>query len=90
MILAKVTGNIVASQKYSDFDGAKILMVQPLDLDHNPSGEELLAVDGVDAGPGDLVLLVQDGFAASAAIGKKSAAIDVAVIGVVDEVKLYS
>lgn len=90
MILAKVTGNIVASHKYSDFDGAKILIVQPLDLDNNPSGEELLAVDGVDAGPGDLVLLVQDGFAASAAVGKKSAAIDVAVIGVVDEVKLYS
>jgi ethanolamine utilization protein EutN len=90
MILAKVTGNIVASQKYADYDSAKILIVQPVDLEGNPLGEELLAVDGVDAGPGDRVLLVQDGFAASAAIGKNMAAIDVAVIGVVDEVKLYS
>lgn len=89
MILAKVVGNVVASQKYQDFQKTKLLIVQPLDLEGKPSGEEMLAVDGVDAGPGDHVLLVQDGYAASVAAGKSSAAIDVAIIGVVDEVKLF-
>jgi len=90
MILGRVIGNIVATQKYRDYDAAKLLIVQPIELDGGDMGEEVIAVDGVDAGPGDIVLLVQDGYAASMAAGKVSAAIDTAVIGVVDEVQLFS
>jgi ethanolamine utilization protein EutN len=89
MMLGRVTGNVVASQKYRDYDATKLLIVQPVDLDGTDLGEEVLAVDGVDAGPGDTVLLVQDGYAASMAAGKAMAAIDIAVIGVVDEVKFF-
>ncbi len=89
MILGRVTGNVVASQKYRDYEATKLLIVQPIELDGSDWGEEVVAVDGVDAGPGDRVLLVQDGFAASMAAGKSMAAIDMAVIGVVDEVKFF-
>ena len=80
MIIARVVGNIVATQKNADFVGTKILIVQPLTLDGRKWGDELLAVDGVDAGPGDRVLVVQEGWSASHVVQKKQAAIDAAVI----------
>lgn len=90
MIIARVTGNIVATQKNEDYAGAKILIVQPLTLTGDPMGDEMLAVDSVDAGPGDRVLVVLEGWSASHAVGKIQAAIDAAVIGVIDEIRLLS
>jgi ethanolamine utilization protein EutN len=90
VIIAQVIGNIVATQKNDDYAGAKILIVQPLNLEGNPQGDELLAVDAVDAGPGDRVLVVQEGWSASYVVGKTQASIDMAVIGVIDEIKIYS
>jgi microcompartment protein CcmK/EutM len=48
----------------------------------------VLAVDGVDAGVGDRVLLVQDGKAAQQVLGRKEAAVDAAVVGVVDSLEI--
>jgi ethanolamine utilization protein EutN len=90
MIIARVTGNIVATQKNSDYHGTKLLIVQPLDLEGLPQGDEMLAVDAVDAGVGDRVLVVQEGWAAARAVGKNQACIDAAVIGVIDEIKVHS
>ena len=54
MQIAKVIGTVVATQKHRKFDGAKLLLVQPLNIDDTPRGNALLAVDGVGAGvPGD-------------------------------------
>ena len=89
MIIAQVVGNVVATQKNEDYAGAKILIVQPLTPEGTPQGDELLAVDAVDAGPGDRVLVVQEGWSASYVIGKTQASIDMAVIGVIDEIKLH-
>ena len=50
MILARVTGTLVATQKNRKLEGAKLLLVQPLTLEDTPRGPELLAVDGVGAG----------------------------------------
>ena len=88
MILARVTGTLVATQKNRKLEGAKLLLVQPLTLEDTPRGPELLAVDGVGAGVHEKVLIVLEGRAASDAIGKKAAPVDAAIVGIVDTVDL--
>jgi microcompartment protein CcmK/EutM len=89
MLLAKVIGNIVATQKNQRYEQARIMLCREI----SPTGEEssntLLALDAVDSGEGDVVLVVREGWSAStAATGKPGAAIDSAIIGVVDYVDL--
>ena len=89
MILGRVVGNVVATQKNDRYEGARLLLVEPVDLAGLATGPEILALDSVDAGPGDIVLLVREGWAAStAATGRPQAAIDTAIIGVVDRIEL--
>jgi ethanolamine utilization protein EutN len=88
MILGRVLGSVVATQKNEKLEGAKLLLVQPLDLEDKPRGAAVLAVDGVDAGAGDRVLLIQDGRSAQLVLGHGTSAVDAAVIGVVDAVEL--
>jgi len=89
MILARVLGNVVATQKNARYDNARIMLVQPINPDGSSRGTTMLALDSVDAGEGDIVLVVQEGWAAStAATGEQGAAIDSAIVGVVDEVDL--
>ena len=88
MQIARVVGNVVSTQKNAKLEGAKLLLVQPLDLEGAPRGATILAVDGVDAGVGDRVLLIQDGRSAQLVLGRGVAAVDAAVIGVVDAVEL--
>jgi microcompartment protein CcmK/EutM len=88
MILARVVGNIVATQKDERYEGSRILIVQPIDLDGTDDGAELLALDSVDAGVGDTVVVVREGWSAStASTGQPGAAIDTAIVGVVDSVE---
>ena len=89
MQIARVIGTVVATQKHRKFEGAKLLLVQPLNLDDTPRGAALLAVDGVGAGVHEKVLVVLEGRAAGEALGKKAAPVDAAIIGIVDTVSLY-
>ncbi|MEQ1908883.1 MAG: EutN/CcmL family microcompartment protein [Vicinamibacterales bacterium] len=86
MLIGRVVGTVVSTQKHHKFDGAKLLLVQPLNLDDTPRGNAVLAVDGVGAGVHEKVLLVLEGRAAGEALGKKAAPVDAAVIGIVDHV----
>jgi ethanolamine utilization protein EutN len=88
MLLARVTGTVVATQKNQKLEGAKLLLVQPLTLEDTPRGPELLAVDGVGAGVHEKVLIVLEGRSASDAIGRKMAPVDAAIVGIVDRVDL--
>ena len=88
MIIARVVGNIVATQKEQTHEGKKILLVQPLDLDNQPAGDVFVALDAVGAGVGDRVLAVQEGFSAMTSVGHVESPIDAAVIGVIDLVEL--
>jgi ethanolamine utilization protein EutN len=89
MIIARVVGNVVATQKNDRYEGARVLVVEPIGLDGARSGAEMLALDAVDAGPGDVVLVVREGWAAStAATGRPQAAIDSAIVAVVDHIDL--
>jgi ethanolamine utilization protein EutN len=86
--IGRVVGNVVSTHKNAQLEGAKLMLVQPLDLDGTPKGAPLMAIDGVDAGIGDRVLLIQDGRSAQLVLGKGTAAVDAAIIGVVDAVEL--
>ena len=86
MQLARVIGTLVSTQKHRKFEGAKLLLVQPLNLDDTPRGSALLAVDSVGAGVHERVLVVLEGRAAGEALGRKAAPVDAAVIGIVDHV----
>ena len=89
MQIARVVGTVVATQKHKKFDGAKLLLVQPLNIDDTPRGAALLAVDGVGAGVNEKVLVVLEGRAAGEALGKKGAPVDAAVIGIIDAVSIH-
>jgi ethanolamine utilization protein EutN len=88
VIIARVVGNVVASQKQKSHEGKKILLIQPLDLEDQPVGDVVVALDAVDAGVGDRVLAVQEGFSAMTSVGHIESPIDAAVIGVIDLVEL--
>jgi ethanolamine utilization protein EutN len=89
MLIGRVVGNLVATQKNEKLEGAKLLLVQPLDLEGREKGATILAIDSlVDAGVGDRVLLVQEGKAAQAVLGRGTAAVDAAVVGVIDAVEV--
>ena len=88
MILARVVGHVVATQKQPSHEGKKILLLQPLTLDDQPMGDRLVALDAVGAGVGEKVLAVQEGFSAMTAVGHIDAPMDAAVIGIVDLVEL--
>jgi ethanolamine utilization protein EutN len=86
MLLARVVGTVVATQKHRKFEGSTLLLVQPLTVDDSPRGPVLLAVDGVGAGVDERVLIVMEGRSASDVIGRKAAPVDAAVIGIVDRI----
>lgn len=88
MLIGKIIGDIVATQKAPSHVGRKILMVQPLNLDGSERGEVLLALDAVDAGVGDRVLVVTEGWSAMTAVERPQSPIDTAVVGVIDSVTL--
>ena len=88
MQVARVVGTVVATQKNAKLEGTKLLLVQPVDPSGADRGPAVIAFDSVDAGIGDRVLLVQDGKAAIVALGRGNAAVDAAVVGVVDAVEI--
>jgi ethanolamine utilization protein EutN len=89
MLLAKVLGNIVATQKNVRYENASVMLCQQITPQGEETGSTILALNAVDAGVGDKVLIVQEGWSAStAATGKPGAAIDSAIIGVIDYIDL--
>ena len=86
MQIARVVGTVVATKKHRKFDGAKLLLVQPLNRDDTPRGAALLAADGAGVGVHEKVLVVLEGRAAGEVLGAKAAPVDAAIIGIIDEV----
>jgi microcompartment protein CcmK/EutM len=88
MLIARVVGELVATQKHPSHEGRKLLLVQPLNLDGSHRGDPVVALDAVDAGIGDRVLVATEGFSAMTAVGRPQSPIDMAVIGFIDEIDL--
>jgi ethanolamine utilization protein EutN len=88
MLIARVIGDLVATQKHASHEGLKLLLVQPLNLDGSDRGDAVVAMDAVDAGVGDKVLLVTEGFSAMTAVGRPQSPIDMAIIAFIDHIEL--
>jgi ethanolamine utilization protein EutN len=86
MILARVVGEVVATQKRPQFEGAKLLILQPETPSGGKTGSTLLAIDSVGAGRGELVIAVLEGRAAGEALGRRLSPVDAAIVGIVDQV----
>lgn len=86
MILARVVGQVVSTMKRAQFEGAKLLLVQPETPQGEARGTAVLAVDSVGAGVTERVLVVMEGRAAGEALGRKLAPVDAAIVGIVDQV----
>lgn len=85
MLLGRVIGNVVCTIKYPGTEGLKLLIVQPLDRHLNPQGALQVAADVVQAGEGDLCVMVRSREAALAMPQVKFVPIDLALVGIVDE-----
>lgn len=88
MLLGRVAGSAVCTVKHPGTAGLKLLLVQPLDRTLAPQGPLQAAADTVDAGRGDLCVMVRSREASLALPGEKVVPIDLALVGVVDELSL--
>lgn len=87
MILGRVVGNVVATQKNHHLLGKKLMIVQPVDCQGKNAGSEILAVDGIGAGVGELVLAIGEGGSARIVTRTENLApIDIAIAGIVDSI----
>ena len=85
MIIAKVVGTVVATRKDERLLSTKLLVSRPMDPSGKPEGTYLVAVDTVDAGVGETVLIVS-GSSARMASGLKDCPVDAAIVGVIDRI----
>ena len=88
MQIGRVCGTLVSTLKHPALAGRRLLVVQPCDPDRRPAGPMTMAVDTVDAGVGDWVLLLDEGSSASAVLNNPRGPIRTAIVGVVDAVHL--
>lgn len=85
MILARVVGTVVATRKDDRLHGRKLLLVVPLDESGQTVGTRFVAVDGVQAGSGETVLVVQ-GSSARLVTGFADTPVDATIVGIVDQI----
>jgi len=89
MILGKVVGNVVATVCEKGYQGKKVLIIQPISPSGTPNGKTFLAVDTVQAGPGDTVITLDEGSSAKIAIKEPGThTIKLVVVGIVDRLDL--
>ncbi len=88
MILCKVVGTIVATQKNKNLKDYKILIVQPVNLEGSFVGRDILALDVVDAGVGDNVLVIQEGASAQQILKRIDVPVHSIVVAVVDGIEV--
>ena len=91
MIIARVLGNVVSTEKHPQYRGYKILVVQPIDPQGKPKGRSFLALDGVQAGIGDRVLVVDEGGSARSVLRDEGAlTVRTVACGIVDCIEVES
>ncbi len=87
MILGKVVGTVVATRKDERLEGFKLLVVQAVEPDGRAKDSYVIAVDTVDAGVGDLVLVIS-GSSARMASGCADRPVDAAIAGIIDDIDI--
>lgn len=91
MILAKVTGNVVSTHKNKELIGEKLLIVHPIDLEGNLIGnKDMIAIDQIDSGIGDVVLVTKEGDAVQQILRHANAPVNTIIVSVVDNIDLIN
>ena len=88
MLIGRVIGQVVATEKHPSHVGRNALIVQPLELDGTNRGNAVIALDAIGVGVGECVLLTTEGYSAMTSVGRPNSPIDMAVIGVIDGVEI--
>jgi ethanolamine utilization protein EutN len=88
MIFGRVKGTAICTMKYQGLEGVKLLVVQPLNKKLEPIGPLQVAADVVQAGPDDLCMMARSREAALAMIGEKFVPVDLALVGIIDELTI--
>ena len=88
MVLGKVTGTIVSTQKVKELENLKLLQVRPVDPSGEFTGKTVVAVDTVQAGVGDTVLIIDEGGSAGTILGMSSQPIRTVIAAIVDNIDL--
>jgi len=87
MTIGRVIGSLVSTIKHPAYNSTKLLLVQPVDVDGKDIGTEMVCVDVIGAGAGELVLVCKEGAAARQVLNKKYAPVRSLVIGIIDHVE---
>ena len=87
MILGKIIGNVVSTIKLPVYQGYKILIVQPINDKEEPQGKSILALDTVQAGVGDTVLVIDEGNSSRLIMNNSTAPVRTMIVGIVDAIK---
>jgi len=87
MILGKVVGNIVSTIKLPVYQGYKILIIQPVNDKEEPQGKSILALDTVQAGVGDTVLVIDEGNSSRLIMNNSTAPVRTMIVGIIDAIK---
>jgi microcompartment protein CcmK/EutM len=90
MYIGRVTGTVVATIKHEAFEGRKLLLVDRLDLDGEPTGHYDICVDVVQANLGERVMVIDEGNGARQILNREVAPVRAVIVGVVDDVELAS
>jgi len=86
MFLARVSGTVVSTVNHPYFDGRTLLLVDRVDENLEPTGGYMIAVDSVQAGAGELVLVLDEGTGARQVTGDPKGPVRTVIVGIVDEV----
>ena len=89
MLIARVTGNVWSTKKLDSLHALRLLFVQPLDKNLEPSGEVMLAADEIGAGDKDLVIITRGAPAMAALKREKPVPVDAVVVGIIDSYDLF-
>lgn len=90
MYIGQVTGTVVATIKHEAFHGYKLLLVDRLGLDGQPTGHYDICVDVVQAGVGDRVLVIDEGNGARQILKRQVAPVRAVVVGIIDDVDIVA
>lgn len=90
MKVCRVLGPVVATVKHPKFHAQKMLIVEPVDAHGSPVGSSFIAMDAVQAGEGDLVLVMQEGSGVRQILGDPAAPVRSMIVGIVDQVEVAS
>ena len=89
MFLAKINGNVVSTQKNESLKSQKLLLVRKIDLEGNFIGiKDEIALDLIDSGIGDTVLVVKEGAAVQQILGHSKAPVNTMIVAIVDGIDL--